>query len=210
MPRARTLARTFYGFCAVLSSAALLRIALGSLGASCGSTLCVSLFHILVYRGWIVIGTSVSAAILTLVNAASNANSRASSPAIREFITSADVLKGICLSVSLAFIGTEIGKLTHAAEMREFFVQSGYAVWFLYFVIICETLGSIALFISRVRVAAATCLTILMIGAILTHVHNGDPFSDSLEAVHLLILLACIIVICLLQPTAAAKAAKQS
>ena len=35
----------------------------------------------------------------------------------------------------------------------------------------------------------------IMAGAIRTHAHNGDPFSDSLEAVHLLILLACIVTI---------------
>lgn len=38
-----------------------------------------------------------------------------------------------------------------------------------------------------------------MLGAIRTHVHNGDPFADSLEALHLLILLVSIIVIRLYQ-----------
>lgn len=34
-----------------------------------------------------------------------------------------------------------------------------------------------------------------MAGAIGTHYRNGDPFTDSLEALHLLIILTCIIVI---------------
>jgi uncharacterized membrane protein YphA (DoxX/SURF4 family) len=66
-------------------------------------------------------------------------------------------------------------------------------------VIICETLGSIGLLIPRTLLPAAIGLSILMLGAIRTHVHNGDPFADSLEALHLLILLVSIIVIRLYQ-----------
>ncbi len=196
--RARLLARIFYGLCVILSSAALLLIILSSLGVFQENRWYIPLFQLLVYRGWITIGTALTAAIFTVVNAATDANGRAGSAAIRVFITSSDVLKGICLSVACAFMGTEIGKLTHDAEMRQFFLQSGYAAWFLYFVITGEILGSVGLLISRTLLAAASGLSVLMLGAILTHIHNGDPFSDSLEAVHLLILLTCIIVIRLL------------
>lgn len=76
-----------------------------------------------------------------------------------------------------------------------FFLQSGCAVWFLYFIIVTETLGATSLLFSRTLLAAAFALTLIMIGAITTHLHNRDPFSDSLEALHLLILLACIVLI---------------
>src|SRR5262249_17443787 len=99
----------------------------------------------------------------------------------------------MCISIAISYICTEIGKLTHDAEMRQFFLQSGYKVWFLYFVITCETLGSIGLLIARTRLLAAAGLSVLMLGAIGTHAHNGDPFSDSLEAVHLLMLLVCAV-----------------
>jgi putative oxidoreductase len=89
--------------------------------------------------------------------------------------------------------------LMHDAEMRQFFLVSGYAVWFLYFVIAAETIGAIGLFISKLIIPAASGLAILMVGAIFTHYRNNDPFSDSLEAFHLLILLACILIIGLLR-----------
>jgi hypothetical protein len=89
--------------------------------------------------------------------------------------------------------------------MRQFFLQSGYAVWFLYFIIVTETLGAACLLFSRTLLAAASALTLIMIGAITTHLHNRDPFSDSLEAVHLLILLACIVLIRLLGKRALAR-----
>jgi hypothetical protein len=35
----------------------------------------------------------------------------------------------------------------------------------------------------------------MMAGAIGTHWHNGDPFEDSLDAFHLLVLLVCILLL---------------
>jgi putative oxidoreductase len=83
--------------------------------------------------------------------------------------------------------------------MQQFFQQSGYPVWLLYFIIAGESARAIGLLVSRSLLPAAFGLAVIMVGAIRTHFHNHDPFSDSLEAVHLLILLACIIVIRLLR-----------
>ncbi len=83
--------------------------------------------------------------------------------------------------------------------MRQFFLQSGYTVGFMYFIMAAETLGAIGLLLRRTVLPAAVGLMAIMAGAIRTHAHNGDPFSDSLEAVHLLILLACIVTIRLLR-----------
>ena len=188
-------AQAFYVFCLVSSGIALFLVSLRALGLLNGAAWYAPVLRILIYRGWIVIGTAVSAAIFVVLSANLNRNSRANGEAIRAFITSPNLLKGLCLSVAVSFICTEIGKLTHDADMRQFFLQSGYPVWFLYFVIVCETLGSIGLLIPQTLLPAAAGLIILMTGAIRTHAHNGDPFSDSLEALHLLILLVCIIVI---------------
>ena len=82
--------------------------------------------------------------------------------------------------------------------MRQFFVQSGYAVWFLYVIIAAEAIGATCLLFSRTLLLSACALMIIMIGALTTHLQNRDPFSDSLEALHLLIILACIVLIRLL------------
>lgn len=187
----QAMARGFYFICTVLSAAALALSVLIQFQLRQGE---LYVFRILVFRAWIVAGTAIASAAFILLRRVGLAKTRLNSPAIREFVTSPYLLNGLCISVAVSFICTEIGKLNHDAEMRQFFLQSGYAVWFLYFVITCEILGSIGLLIPRTRLAAAPCLSLLMLGAIRTHARNGDPFSDSLEAVHLLILLACIIV----------------
>ena len=77
-------------------------------------------------------------------------------------------------------------------------LRNGYPVWFLfllflYFTMIAEAAAAVGLLMPRVTRLAALVLAIIMAGAIGTHLHNGDPFSDSLEALHLLILLVCIL-----------------
>jgi uncharacterized membrane protein YphA (DoxX/SURF4 family) len=115
--------------------------------------------------------------------------------ASRSFVQLPYLLSGLCLSVAISFIGTEIGKVAHDAGMRQFFAQSGYSVWFLYFIIVAETVGAVGLLVPKTMLPAAFGLSVVMIGAIRTHLHNHDPFSDSLEALHLLMLLACILLI---------------
>ena len=180
-----------------MSFAALLWILLGSIGLLSGRLESAKLLLILIYRGWVVIGTAISSVVLTLVDMGAGTRLRTRN-ATRSFVSSPYLLRGLCLSVSISFICTEIGKVAHDAEMREFFVQSGYPVWFLYFVILAETFGAVGLFFPRTLLAAAFGLTLIMAGAISTHLRNRDPFSDSLEALHLLVLLVCIILIRLL------------
>ena len=154
-------------------------------------------FRVLIYRAWLIIGVAVSCAVRLSVNKLANATPMSANKAARTFITSPYVLRAICFSVSISFFCTEIGKLAHNAEMRQFFVQSGYPAWFVYFIIIAETTGAIGLFIPAALVPAALGLSLIMLGAIGTHLRNHDPFSDSLEALHLLILLASLLVISL-------------
>lgn len=192
---ARSLARIFYLATAVLSFAALLCILLGVLGIQPKSESYVQFFRILVYRGWLVIGTGIASVVLILARRRLGVILPGRSDAIRSFVASRYLLRGICLSVALSFICTEIGKLAHDAEMRQFFLQSGLPVWFLYFIACAETAGAIGLLIRRTMVPAALGLALIMAGAIGTHLHNRDPFSDSLEALHLLVLLMCIVLL---------------
>src|SRR5215469_3841187 len=202
--RSHVMARAFYVSSAVISFAALLWILLGSFGLLPQGNESPLLLRILIYRGWMVIGTGLSSTLMIIVALAVGTKSPINKAAC-SFITSPFVLRGLCLSVSVSFICTEIGKIAHDAEMRQFFLQSGYAVWFLYFIIVAETLGATCLLFSRTMLAAGFALTLIMIGAISTHLHNRDPFSDSLEALHLLILLACIVLIRLLGERARAR-----
>jgi uncharacterized membrane protein YphA (DoxX/SURF4 family) len=189
------LARGFFLLCLFLGSLVIIATILSVSGLLAFTGTFGLVFKILIFRGWLVVGAGIVSAILVLLNSAGFSQTFLTNEAVRGFAGSGYVLKGLCLSVSIAFLITEIGKLAHDAEMRQFFLDSGYPVWFLYFVIISETLGSIGLFISKLIIPAAGGLAAIMIGAIYTHLRNGDPFSDSLEAAHLLILLICIIVI---------------
>jgi uncharacterized membrane protein YphA (DoxX/SURF4 family) len=192
-------AQTFCWISATLSVAALLWITLDVLGWLRENSASNWWFRVLIYRAWLVIGTAVSCAVLLVLNGHVSSRFAVASKATQVFLTSSYVLKGISLSVSISFICTEIGKLAHDTDMRQFFLQSGYPVWFLYFIMIAETVGAIGLLSPRTVIPSALGLSAIMIGAIGTHIRNRDPFSDSLEAVHLLLLLACLLVIRLLR-----------
>ena len=194
----------FYIVSAAMSVAAFLRIVLDSIGVLPPSLESPKLLHVLIYRGWVVIGTAISSVLLILVDLAAGTKLRIRD-ATRCFVSSPYLLWGLSLSVSLSFICTEIGKAAHDADMRQFFLQSGYSVWFLYFIMVAETCGAIGLLFPRTLLPAAFGLSFIMAGAIRTHVHNRDPFSDSLEAVHLLVLLVCIIVIRLVRDGASSR-----
>lgn len=134
--------------------------------------------------GWLVVGTAIASALL--------AGSRRG--AASAFAGSPALVTGLALYVALAFFGFEIGKAAHDGEMRQFFTASGYPVWFMYAVMAAEIAGASALLAARTRLVAACWLGMVMIGAIATHARNGDPFSDSLDAVRMLLLVACIAV----------------
>ncbi len=195
---AQGMARAFYIFSVGVSLAVLVYILLGELRIVPENEEYLRWLRPLLFRGWVVIGVAVSSAVLVVLNATLGMRRAAGNQAMRAFVSSPYVLQGLCFSVSLSFLCTEVGKLGHLADMRQFFLQSGYAVWFLYFIMIAETLGAIGLLIRWTQVPAALGLMVIMVGAIRTHGHDGDPFSDSLEALHLLILLGCIVVVRLL------------
>ena len=198
-------ARWFYFFCVLVSLAALAANLLSVSGILPMKNFLGIIYQALIFRIWIVVGMGIVSMVLSLLWFGRSA-SISSNPNIRSFVASSYVLRGLCFSVSIAFLAVEIGKLTHDADMRQFFLESGFPVWFLYFVIIAEILGAIGLFITKLIVPAAIGLTILMLGAIYTHYNNGDPFSDSLEAFHNLILLICIIVISLIHQKGSSSA----
>jgi len=189
---AQKMVRGFYLLCLFLSLATFVITLLLIFGVMSVSD---NFLQTLIFRGWIVIGTAISSTVLMLLNSFGSFKSQVRSEAVRHFISSQYLLKGLCFSVAISFFAVEIGKFVYDAEMRKFFLESGYAVWFLYFITAVETLGAIGLFIPKLIVPAASGLAVIMFGAIYTHYRNNDPFSDSLEAFHLLVILVCIIII---------------
>jgi uncharacterized membrane protein YphA (DoxX/SURF4 family) len=193
----RKMARAFYLLSLLLSFAALTSALLVVSGLLLLNGIFLSIHRALIYRLSLVIGAGLGSAVLTLANTLGHYKWRGTSEAVKSFISSPYLLKGICLSVSLSFFAIEIGKAGHDAEMRQFFLESGYPVWFMYFIMVAEASGSIGLLAPKTVIPAASGLIMIMLGAIYTHYHNRDPFSDSLEAVHHLVLLVCILIIAL-------------
>jgi uncharacterized membrane protein YphA (DoxX/SURF4 family) len=188
-------ARVFYFLSLFLSFVALIHIILSVFGFRPANEAYRLWRLVLFHADRLIIGTGVSSAVLSLLNASRHFTAPES---VQSFINSPYLLKGLCLSVSISFFGIEIGKSAHDSEMRLFFLGSGYAVWFMYFIMGLEILGAIGLFVSRIIVPSALGLAIIMFGAIYTHYRNNDPFSDSLDALRLLILLVCVIIVKLL------------
>jgi uncharacterized membrane protein YphA (DoxX/SURF4 family) len=94
------------------------------------------------------------------------------------------------LAFTFALAG--IGKAFSFVPMTEFFVQSGYSVAFLKFIVIAEIFGGIGLLLPWAVLPALIGLAVDMFGAVLTHIHNGDPLNDSTGAIGMLIRLMAV------------------
>ena len=184
-------ARLYYGVCVLSGAAVMTANVLSALGLVPIRGGYGVVYRVLVFRGGIVLAGGL-AALAVLAAFAVRAGRRAP-PAGLAFAASDWTLRGLCVSTALAFLATEVGKFAHQAEMRSFFTASGYPAWFLYAVIAFEILCSVGLLEPRVRLVAACGLALDMVGAVVTHARNGDPVSDSLEAIHLLATLVAIV-----------------
>jgi len=118
----------------------------------------------------------------------------------RKLLTHPSTLGAMSLAISLTFVMAGIGKAFTLAPMAEFFAQSGYSAAFLKFITIAEILGAIGLLLPWAVVPALLGLTVDMFGAVLTHVHNGDPLNDSTGAIALLIRLFVFALLWTLRP----------
>jgi uncharacterized membrane protein YphA (DoxX/SURF4 family) len=185
------LARFFYGFCLAAGAAVIAATLLSMLGLLPIQGSYAVLFRALIFRFGLVLAAALGSSVV--LGRAVARGPGAKPGAGLAFAASPHLIRGLCVSASLAFIATEIGKLAHDSEMQAFFVASGFAVWFLYAVIALETLGAVGLLVPGVRLVAASGLALVMVGAIATHARNGDPAADSLEAAHLLVVLLCIL-----------------
>ncbi len=118
----------------------------------------------------------------------------------RTFLTERSILQALCMTLAFTFGLAGIGKAFSMAPMTEFFTQSGYSVAFLKFIAIAEIFGGLSLLLPWAVLLATAALSIDMFGAVLTHIHNGDPLNDSTGAIGLLIRLACLGILWSLRP----------
>ncbi|HVV54008.1 MAG TPA: DoxX family protein [Mucilaginibacter sp.] len=119
-------------------------------------------------------------------------------------------LWGAAIGIANSFIIATVGKSMNMPYMIGFFKQSGYAVWFLYFIMAAETAGALGILLHvklRTGMAASLGLFLIMTGAVYTHVHNHDPFSDSYAALVQLINLSTLLLIYYLEKMAGRKPA---
>lgn len=188
------LARVFYAFC-VAAGAAVLALTLLSAAGLLPISGYASFFRALIYRFGLVLAAGVVSVLVLAASALRGDRPGPPRTAALAFAASPYLIRGLCASTALGFLATELGKLLHLAEMRAFFTASGYTVGFLYAVMAGETIGSIGLLMPSVRLVAACGLALVMVGAVVTHARNGDPWSDSWEALHMLAVLGTIVLV---------------
>jgi DoxX-like family len=110
----------------------------------------------------------------------------------RSLLTDSSVFEALTMTLAFTFCVASLGKALSLTSMTEFFRQSGYSVGFLKFIVMAETFGGLGLLIPWAVAPALIGLGIDMFGAVITHIHNGDPLNDSTGAIGMLIRLVAI------------------
>jgi uncharacterized membrane protein YphA (DoxX/SURF4 family) len=197
-PGARGLAYAIYVYTLVVGSAALAITLVRALGLSRLSGISGAVFRVLLFRGWLVAGVAVATVLMvgwSRMRMASGGD--AARENVRAFVASPYVLRTLSVSVALTFLTIELGKWMHDAEILDYFLRSGLPGWFRHAVMGIELLCAIGLLVPRplLTMPAAAGSIAMMAGAIGTHYRNGDPFEDSLDAFHLLVILLCMLVL---------------
>lgn len=119
-------------------------------------------------------------------------------------------LWAISITIANSFLVATAGKSMNMPYMIGFFKQSGYAVWFLYFIMAAETAGALGILLHfklRTGSYATMGLMLIMLGAVYTHLHNRDPFSDSYAAISEFISLSVLLLIYYFEKLSAGKPA---
>ena len=107
------------------------------------------------------------------------------------------------LVVALAslFLLAAVGKLTGAAVPM--FEAWGYPAWFAYAIGVCELAGAIGLLVPKTTRWAVLGLAAILLGALFTHVMNGE----GAQVLRPLIFLGGLAAVWMLRPGSAGEAA---
>jgi uncharacterized membrane protein len=98
----------------------------------------------------------------------------------------------LAVILALAFLGAGGTKLSAQAEMVQNFEKWGLPTMAMYLIGVAEILGAIGMLIPKTRFLAVLGLMGLMLGAIGTHILNGEAFIPPLVLLILLGALAWI------------------
>jgi len=101
------------------------------------------------------------------------------------------LVTGLAWVLAVEFVAGGLIKLT-APSMGERFVDWGYPSWFRLVVGAGELVGGALLLSPRRRFLGAALLVVILVGATLTHIVNGDPLSESVSAPLHLVLAATV------------------
>jgi uncharacterized membrane protein YphA (DoxX/SURF4 family) len=89
-------------------------------------------------------------------------------------------------------------KIKNFDDLVSQFASFGYAVWFLCFIMVTETLGGILVLLHfklKTGPIAAVALMIIMLGVVYSDWHKGNPFAFSYPAVDAFMSLSLMLVI---------------
>lgn len=95
----------------------------------------------------------------------------------------------ILLTAMFLFAG--VPKLMNLGQTKTMFVAYGYPGWFAILIGVSEALGAVGLLVPRLAALAAAGLSIIMVGAFLTHVLHHE-YQHSLVPLVLLVLLVAV------------------
>jgi uncharacterized membrane protein YphA (DoxX/SURF4 family) len=106
-------------------------------------------------------------------------------------------LTGLCWLLALSFIAGGLAKLVPdgtfaGTPYSERFVDWGYPSWFRFVVGSGEIAGAVLLLVPRRRFLGAALLGVILVGAVLTHIVNQDPLSESAMAPACLALVGIV------------------
>ncbi len=128
-------------------------------------------------------------------------------PALRPAVRAPEVEYAVRLSAAVWFALYAFGNLGARSEMIAFFTQAGYPAWMFSLTNSAELLAALALLVPWrwLMLAATLGLTVDMVAAVATHLHNGDPMSDSVDALSMLARLAALTALSVRDRTATAR-----
>ena len=101
---------------------------------------------------------------------------------------------GLQIFLAVAYLLAASGKLLSRSQVIEMFSAWGFPDRFYFVIGVFEIFGAIGLLIPRTSSYAATGLIILMIGAVLTHLVNGEGWQ-ALRPIVFILLLAVVLLI---------------
>mgnify|MGYP001054428215 CR=1 FL=1 len=102
---------------------------------------------------------------------------------------------GLQVLLAVFFFVPGVMKLLGNPELVAVFAGFGYSTEFMYFIGVAEVLGVLGILIGswvhpRIPTLAIGGLMIIMVGAVYSHLTNGDPFVAAIPAIVNIVLLA--------------------